>query len=113
MPQIYQVYTIEESEEKNLFFVCLTRAKKQLHITNYSADETGKIIIPSSFVNEIKDEYKESFVIDLQTQYQKEHVHFLVKSNQNQNIKDKDLVKQIFTKNGLSVTAFNNYLACP
>jgi ATP-dependent exoDNAse (exonuclease V) beta subunit len=113
LPQIYQVYTIEESEEKNLFFVCLTRAKKQLHITNYSADETGKIIIPSSFVNEIKDEYKESFVIDLQTQYQKEHVHFLVKSNQNQNIKDKDLVKQIFTKNGLSVTAFNNYLACP
>jgi hypothetical protein len=93
--------------------VCLTRAKTQLYITNYSADESGKIVIASSFINEIKDEYKEIFNIDLSDKYQKEHIHFLVNANQNQSIKDKELVKEIFTKNGLSVTAFNNYLECP
>jgi len=96
-----------------LFFVCLTRAKKQLYITNYITDENGKILIPSSFLNDIKAEYKENFSIDLQEQYKNEHINFMAKINQNQSIKDQKLVKEIFTKNGLSVTAFNNYLECP
>jgi superfamily I DNA/RNA helicase len=103
----------DEGEEKNLFFVCLTRAKKQIFITYSENDKDGKDLIASSFINEIKDEYKESCSPEISEQFKNERLNFVEKQNKNYNIQDKDLIKEIFTKNGLSVTAFNNYLECP
>ena len=81
-----------------MFFVCLTRAKKQLYITNYITDENGKILIPSSFLNDIKAEYKENFSIDLQEQYKNEHINFMAKINQNQSKKIRSLLKKYLLK---------------
>jgi len=103
----------EEREERNLFFVCLTRAKKQIFISYSDFDNDGKNLLPSAFINDIKDEYKENSIIDISSQLKNERINFIPKISKNENIKDKELIKEIFTKNGLSVTAFNNYLECP
>lgn len=103
----------DEAEERNLFFVCLTRAKKQITITYCDNDQEGKNLIESAFVNEIKEEYKETCIPDIANQFQSERINFIPKQSKQYTIKDKELIKEIFSKNGLSVTAFNNYLECP
>jgi len=114
IPEVYHISSgKDEGEERNLFFVCLTRAKKQIFITYNENDKSGKDLIASSFINEIKDEYKEFFSPEISEQFKNERLNFVEKQNKNYNIQDKDLIKEIFTKNGLSVTAFNNYLECP
>jgi len=113
IPEVYQLNEKEEGEERNLFFVCLTRAKKQIFITFFENDNDGKDLISSSFINEIKDEFKEVNNPDITEQFKNEKINFIVKENKNFTIQDKELVKEIFTKNGLSVTGFNNYLECP
>ncbi len=114
LPQVYNSSVEqEESEEINLFFVCLTRAKKEIYITYSENDSNGKNLIPSIFVNEIKEEFKELEAINNFEEFKKEHFSFISKPSKKYTIQDKELVKEIFTKNGLSVTAFNNYLECP
>jgi DNA helicase-2/ATP-dependent DNA helicase PcrA len=84
-----------------------------LFVTFYETQADGKSVVESAFINEIKEEYKDFEKLNLEEAFKKEHLHFVTSKTKEASIKDKELIKEIFTKNGLSVTAFNNFLECP
>jgi len=103
------------NDERRLFYVALTRARKGVTITYSKISDTGREQLPSQFITEIKKDLieelePEKFEKDLE---EKKSILFqTAKKEENEKI-NKEFVKNILEKNGLSVTALNNYLECP
>lgn len=106
----------DNEDERNLFYVALTRAKKQITITYSTKNQEGREKLPSIFVQEINPEF-----VEISKEEQK-NINAEESNIQNEfnkdfdsktNIKEKDFLNELFIKNGLSVTALNNYLSCP
>ncbi|MDO8429501.1 MAG: ATP-dependent DNA helicase [Candidatus Daviesbacteria bacterium] len=107
-------FKIEENEdERRLFYVALTRAKKGVMISFSTCSLNGREQIPSQFIFEIDNRYKK--YIDTQ-KFEKEFITHketifappvVVKAN------NKKFFKSLFIEYGLSVTGLNNYLVCP
>ncbi len=105
----------ENSDERRLFYVALTRAKKGVAISYAKANIEGRDQLPSVFLQEMKSEllqygdaekYEKEFT-------ERKDIIFIPKQNVSVDIKNKDFIRDIFEKNGLSVSALNNYLRCP
>ncbi len=98
-------------DERRLFYVALTRARSDACITYATMAPDGRTRVPSQFIEEIKDEYKELHVhetdaalhpfatVPVTTQASKEKYAAFVRSH--------------FESRGLSATALNAYLSCP
>ncbi|MDD4201492.1 MAG: ATP-dependent DNA helicase [Candidatus Pacebacteria bacterium] len=98
----------ENNDERKLFYVALTRAKKEVLISYSDKNEEGREQIPSRFVQEIKNG---SFLkIEGKTE---EKLIFTPSLSKTEEIKDKNLIKNTFLSKGLSATGLNNYLQCP
>ncbi|MDP3953825.1 MAG: ATP-dependent DNA helicase [bacterium] len=103
----------KNQDERNLFYVALTRAKHKAILTYSREGLGGRQQLPSQFINEIEglsqvlssDEYEKKFDAS--------GFLFLPKSQKGPGIKDKDFISSIFAKRGISVTSLNNYLKCP
>ena len=101
-------------DERRLFYVALTRAREGVSISYTRENERGALQSPSLFVEEIDktlietvstDEFEKSVSIEKLLQPKKETgVH---------TIADKTFLNELFKEQGFSVTALNNYLACP
>ncbi len=110
----------DNSDERRLFYVALTRAKKGVTITYCKQSETGREQLPSQFVGEIKAGLIEE--LDMK-EFEKdfdEKKHILLTSpstkgevGRGSDSADLEFIKSIFERQGLSVTALNNYLDCP
>jgi len=105
----------EESEELNIFFVAITRAKNDLFITYSTLDENGNHKLPTKFISEIKKEFVEN--IDTK-KYEEElnsnlKIFFHERSLKDIPLVNKKYLNQLFEKQGLSITAINNFLECP
>ncbi|MFZ2621261.1 MAG: ATP-dependent DNA helicase [Minisyncoccia bacterium] len=102
-------------DERRLFYVCITRAKKAVYITYSSFDGNGKETLVSPFVLEIREDRKE--IIDTKSFTEKiknnPEVLFLERKPTSTLQLDKDFVRELFYSHPLSVTALNNYLSCP
>lgn len=103
------------SDERRLFYVAMTRAKKEVAITYSLEGGNGEKLLPCQFIGEIDGshlnvidtkDYEEKFS-------QKKESAFLEEKNVGMDIKNKDYLRKIFFEQGLSVTAINNYLNCP
>ncbi len=98
-------------DERRLFYVALTRARKQIVITYPKEGNEGKELLPTQFISEISDEFKkeESSLERTPTQnlFKESVVH------DNHEIINKEYLQNLFLERGLSVTALNNYLDCP
>jgi DNA helicase II / ATP-dependent DNA helicase PcrA len=106
----------DDEDERNLFYVALTRAKKQITITYAEKNNEGREKITSLFVKEIKPEFTEVFELDkteIKPEDNENNIKYAEDSDEKPTIKEKDFLNQLFIKNGLSVTALNNYLTCP
>lgn len=104
-----------ESDERRLFYVAMTRAKKSVCITFSNFDESGKEILPSPFISEIHPGILKT--IDT-TSFKSEidkNPEILFSEPKISDIRkiDKDFVSELFYSRPLSVTALNNYLNCP
>ena len=98
----------ENEEEKKLFYVALTRAKKEVFISYSKVNEEGKEQIFSKFIKDIKDD------LIVKTEEKKEgEIIFNPPLSFKKNFKNKDMIKNIFIAKGLSVTGLNNYIQCP
>ncbi|MBU0999183.1 ATP-dependent helicase [Patescibacteria group bacterium] len=122
LPRIYmlsdktiETITDENADERRLFYVALTRAKIGISITYSKKDDDGKELLPSSFIGELKPELIE--ICDTSSQekeYQKNReIIFKPELREADNLKDKDFVRELFSLQGFSPTALNNYLECP
>lgn len=108
--------TIKTSEsniddERRLFYVALTRARKEVVITYPKENNEGRELLPSQFIDEISPEHKNILSIenniDIKDKFKEKTI---VK---NQEIGNKEYLQNLFLEQGLAVTALNNYLKCP
>lgn len=102
-------------DERRLFYVAITRARKEVSLTYSRLSEEGKALLPSQFLGEIdpafvsiketkafEDKYGDTRAED-----------FTASKIISKDIKDKEYLRKLFFEQGLSVTALNNYLTCP
>ena len=105
------------ADERRLFFVALTRAKSQIIITYPKKSIEGKDIFPSQFIFEITQELREKNDDENFSNWYQNNRHIILSNESkaiNRDISElKELVREIFTSGSLSVSALNNYLACP
>lgn len=105
-------------EERRLFYVAITRAKKQLFLTYSSQNEEGKEQLPSRFIFEIPKEYIHSDThIELPLGAEKRIIAGLSPQKQKPDSFDKEemqaYIRTLFIHNGISVSALNNFITCP
>ncbi|OGG40166.1 hypothetical protein A3A21_00725 [Candidatus Jorgensenbacteria bacterium RIFCSPLOWO2_01_FULL_45_25b] len=105
----------KNEDERRLFYVALTRAKKEVTVSYAKTNEEGREQVPSQFIGEIREELKEEESGEAHEQaFKKEkEILFAPKQLKGVDIKDKEFIKEAFMKGGLSVTGLNNYLECP
>lgn len=104
-----------DEDERNLFYVALTRAKKKVFITYSQQNQDGREQLPSQFIQEIKKEFiQEIDVVKNEKELNKYiDIQFAPTHLVQSTIKEKRFLNQLFKQQGLSVTALNNYLECP
>lgn len=108
-----------DNEERRLFYVALTRAKKEIHISYGSFSSDGRERVPSQFVGEIDTDFIEivspdNFVQNFSKEKEILFKEKIVKPNkEDYKEKYKEFVREKFLSQGLSVTALNNYLKSP
>ncbi len=106
----------DDEDERRLFYVAMTRARKELTLTYSTTSASGKSQLPSQFVNEIHADFIQ--VIDTNAQ-EKEYAE-AIKIQMNTQIThlssskiDPSYLRDLFFVSGLSATAVNNYIECP
>lgn len=106
-------YKGDIDDERRLFYVSMTRAKKGLYITSSMQDWEGKEQDKSQFITEIDEEFIEN--IDTRN-FEKENLDslglFIKKSDQEKSLWDREYLKNLFLEKNVSVTSLNNYLDC-
>jgi len=104
----------DNEDERRLFYVALTRARLGVSISYGRISESGKERLPSLFVEEMSDLVKRDIdTSEFETNIQPEVFLKKLPESANLLIADRDYLRDLFCEQGLSVTALNNYLACP
>ncbi len=103
------------AEERRLFYVALTRAKKGVTISYARENDDGREQLPSSFIGEIKPELIEKVDTEaIGKDYLKNRDIFFRHATPVSGIEDhRAFVTELFRAQGFSPTALNNYLECP
>jgi len=96
------------NDERRLFYVAVTRAKKEVIISYSDLDFESRDILPSEFITEINKDLLHYERIEGITIKPFERI----KKNR-KTLKDEELVKYLFSERGISATSLNNYLECP
>jgi DNA helicase-2/ATP-dependent DNA helicase PcrA len=120
-PNINQVTTDENDMEelRRLFFVGLTRAKKQVYVSYYKLNEKGKPQSPTAFVNELYGENQKEFEeATIKNDMSREDlIPFASLYVENTEVKlaqlEKEYVDRQLEKFSMNVSALNSYLDCP
>lgn len=102
-------------DERRLFYVSLTRAKKEVTVTYSTQGISGQEQLPCQFIQEIKPELLEiNDAKDYEKEFgEKKEILFAPSLITGADVRSKDFIKELFIQRGLSVTALNNYLRCP
>jgi DNA helicase-2/ATP-dependent DNA helicase PcrA len=106
---------VEGEDERRLFFVALTRAKKEVLITVARESADGRQSLPSEFVEAIAPELisKEDTIPLEKRLAQVGALYLKPRKNSGPSVTLKDYLQKLFLEQGLTVTALNNYLSCP
>lgn len=94
-------------DERRLFYVAITRAKKHVCISLHKQN-LNKEITPLRFINELDQKLITNKEIPKYKDFPKKY--FTPKKYDKEKI---DYTKQVLLENGLSVTALNHYIKCP
>lgn len=105
----------ENEDERRLFYVALTRAKKQIYVTFSCKSDSGRDQIPSLFVSEIKPELIETICPDpnLEKQALLASMPLDIKPFITDNQLEKYLRWYLSHEYKFNVTHLNSYLRCP
>ncbi len=106
----------KNEDERRLFYVALTRAKKKIYITHsdvYQQTGNSKNAVPSMFINEIGTKYiskvdTSKFERTIQPRGTKQ----LKLASNKEDSSEKDFLKKIIDDIKLNVTGLNTYLQC-
>ena len=102
-------------EERNLFYVAITRARREIVVSYANANADGKEQIPSRFIGEINQKYlKELTTEKYESEFSQQIDKLLSPAKTNgPSVSDKAFLREVFLIRGLSATSLNNYLKCP
>lgn len=101
-----------EGDERNVFYVALTRAKDVAYITYAVRDLEDRERLPSRFLTELHPAHIETFATDaLEAEYLTTYTAHAAAPQPPADVHA--YVRDLFLSSGLSVTALNNYLSCP
>lgn len=103
-------------DERRLFYVALTRARKVAMISYSTRGLDSKEQVPSQFISEISENCKEDLDcagFELSFLNHKEIILAPKTKTSLIQLQNKEFLNQIFLDRGLSVTALSNYLQCP
>jgi DNA helicase-2/ATP-dependent DNA helicase PcrA len=98
------------SDERRLFYVALTRARKSVTISYARLGDDGRERSPTRFIAEISDSFKnqtEAVGVSAKNRLT------VKKETTPPLLKDKKYLQKLFLERGLSVTHLNNFLKCP
>ena len=96
----------ETEDERRLFYVALTRAKKNVTISYHLRGSDGQERIPSRFLEEIHEDYRTKEKVSVNSPHKKVLAAPCL-------LTDKKYLQSLFLERGLSVTHLNNFLKCP
>ena len=100
-------------DERRLFYVALTRAKKSVTLTFSKFGIDGKEQLSSQFLEEIDGQFLEEIdTTKFEKTFDKEGLIDLPKTVKI-SPKDKKYLQSLFSEKGLSVTGLENFLECP
>ncbi len=102
-------------DERRLFYVAMTRAKKQVIISYSKVGFDGKEQLPTQFIEEIDEAYKDKEIFESKDEELNDFTEKLLSVHQTMELKvdDREFLKELFLVEGLSVSGLNNYLKCP
>ena len=110
---VYQ-YDGDIEDERRLFYVAMTRAKKSLTISFARTDNDGREHEESEFVKEIEEEFKENSGMK---EFEEKNIDkleaFLRAGHKTATLFEPAYIRELFLKRGLNVSALNNFLSCP
>ncbi|MFA5986180.1 MAG: ATP-dependent DNA helicase [Parcubacteria group bacterium] len=96
-------------DERRLFYVAITRAKKSLTITYAQHDHAGREKSPSLFISDLSAD-----LIDMETPMSAQYdIFFLPRMSQALSLVSVEFIRDKFLQTPLSATALNNYYDSP
>lgn len=98
-------------DERRLFYVAVTRARKHVSISLHKEDGIGKAETPLRFIDELDQNFISQ--IELQKIEKQKVLRSLDKIKTKQVREYIEYAKDTLLKNGLSVTALNHFIECP
>lgn len=115
LPIVSIIKNTDEDDERRLFYVSITRAKKEVFISYSNVDENSKEILPSPFISDLRDDRKE--ILDT-SGFERELLEnpknlFSERKDSGASEIDREFVLELWKSHPLSVSALNNYLECP
>ena len=105
----------KDDDERRLFYVALTRARKGVTITYSKTGQDWQEELPSQFVEEIRPELVERVNVEpIEKGFRENQAKRMGQTRVRKvSMKDKTYLNELFLTQWLSVTALNNYLECP
>ncbi|MEK7587165.1 MAG: ATP-dependent DNA helicase, partial [Patescibacteria group bacterium] len=103
----------DNADERRLFYVALTRAKKSVTITYSITGEAGQHYLPTQFIEEMDKDLLELASPASLASKALDYDFLKPRIYAGPKFSDKEYLKNLFLNQGLSVTALNNYLDCP
>ncbi len=102
-------------DERRLFYVAMTRAKRQVILSYPKAGEGGEELLRTLFIDEVDPTLLHTIdATDLEKEFAKDHERLYRPTLQRGiSVKDKKFLQELFLDQGLSVTAINTFLKCP
>ncbi|OHA26598.1 MAG: hypothetical protein A3D52_00815 [Candidatus Taylorbacteria bacterium RIFCSPHIGHO2_02_FULL_44_36] len=97
----------ENEDERRLFYVALTRARREIIIVHHRQGEDNRERLPSCFIVEIGELYLEKILLF------NRQIPLVRPLPRPKLLADKSYLDALFLERGLSITHLNNYLQCP
>jgi len=101
-------------DERRLFYVAMTRAKKQLYITNAITNDLGVKKEKSQFLAELPENSYQNVDTKAFENSNADKVSIFLKTNNPDNtIFDSAFINDLYEKRAINVTGLNNFIQCP
>ena len=105
----------DDADERNVFYVALTRARRELWITASRTGWDGREQVPTKFIVGLGEDILPRYATEKFEASYAAHLEddFAAPKANVPELKDKEFLNALFKEQGLSPTALNNYLECP
>lgn len=103
----------DTEDERRLFYVAITRARKDVFISYARLAPDGRDRVPTRFIEEIHKDLKTIKTGEMLGYAGKRPPLFVERKGRHGPEKYLEFVKSTFSERGISATAVNNYLTCP